>query len=168
VFRLPPILITLLQAPYEEGEPFVDHVVDSGGQAAVNHAFEVPPTTSEQVLDPQKFDIGQGAIDVPRPGPDGSVSNVGVLGQLLMREMLNDGFGFGGGSDEAVDGWGGDKYVTWTDASGASCLRDTFVGDTPMDTSELVDAISKWAEDHNGSITAGPVGAPVTFTVCAG
>jgi len=168
VFRLPPILITLLQAPYEEGEPFVNHVVDTGGQAAVNHAFEAPPTTSEQILDPQKFTAGEGAVDVPAPRSEGQASNVGVLGQLMIREMLSDGAGFGGGFDEAVDGWGGDRYVTWKDASGSSCLRDTFVGDTPNDTAELVDAISNWAEDHNGSITAGAVGAPVTFTVCAG
>jgi len=167
VSQLPPILITLLQAPYEEGEPFVDKVVDTGGQAAVNQGFQVPPTTSEQILDPQKFTVGEGAVDVPAPTPDGKASNVGVLGELLIREMLTGGFGFGSGNDEAVAGWGGDKYVTWTDASGASCLRDTFVGDTPNDTAELVDALSQWAEDHNGTITGGTVGGPATFTVCA-
>jgi len=166
VFRLPPILITLLQAPYEEGEPFVDNAVDAGGQAAVNQAFQTPPTTSEQILDPQKFTSGEGAVDVPPPAPDGKVSNVGVLGELLIREMLTGGLGFGG-NDAAVEGWGGDKYVTWTDASGASCLRDTFVGDTPADTAELVDALTGWASDHDGSVTGG-AGGPATLTVCAG
>jgi len=165
VFRLPPILITLLQAPYEEGEPFVGHVADSGGQAAVNQAFQTPPTTSEQILDPQKFTSGEGAVAVPPPAPDGKVSNVGVLGELLIREMLTGGLGFSG-NDAAVEGWGGDKYVTWTNASGASCLRDTFVGDSPADTAELVDALTGWADDHGGSVTGG-AGGPATLTVCA-
>ena len=167
VFTLPPILITLLQAPYEEGEPFVGHVVDTGGQAAVNQAFQTPPTTSEQILDPQKFTAGEGAVDVPPPTPDGKVSNIGVLGELLIREMLTDGLNFGGGNDQAIEGWGGDKYVTWTDATGRSCLRDTFVGDTPKDTAELVDALTHWADDHDGSV-AGGSGGPATLTVCAG
>ena len=167
VFTLPPILITLLQAPYEEGEPFVGHVVDTGGQAAVNQAFQTPPTTSEQILDPQKFTAGEGAVDVPPPTPDGKVSNVGVLGELLLREMLTGGLGFGNGNDQAVAGWGGDKYVTWKDASGASCLRDTFVGDTPTDTAELVDALTQWANDHDGSVSGGS-GGPASLTVCAG
>jgi hypothetical protein len=72
----------------------------------------------------------------------------------------------GAAIDRAITGWGGDRYVTWTDAAGKTCLRDGFVGDTPKDTQELVQAISQWAGDHNGVVDA-PADGPATFTVCA-
>jgi hypothetical protein len=68
--------------------------------------------------------------------------------------------------DEAVTGWGGDMYVTWLDASGNTCLRDTFVGDTAQDTQQLADALNEWAPDVNASVSA-PAGQPGTFTVCS-
>ena len=167
VFKLPPILLSLLQAPYDEGEPFVDAVLKAGGQPALDKAFATPPITSEQILDPSKFIAGEGPVDVPAPTPEGTASNVGVLGELLLREMLFESLTSGAAVNRAVAGWGGDRYVTWIDAAGSSCLRDTFVGDTPTDTAELVDALTQWASDHNGSVnTAG--GGPPTLTVCAG
>ena len=167
IFRLPQILLTLLQAPYDDGLSFVDDLVSGGGEDAVNHAFTAPPTTSEQIFEPDKYSKGEGAVAVSAPTAEGTAANVGVLGELLLREMLNGSSGLGGDADQAVTGWGGDRYVTWTDASGASCLRDTFVGDTPTDTSELVDALKAWADDHHGSVNA-TGGGPATLTVCSG
>jgi hypothetical protein len=167
VFSLPQVVIDLAQEPYIDGPTLVKDILDAGQRARLDAAFQSPPTTSEQVIDSQKFLAGEGAVPVAFPAADGTVANQGVLGAYMLEELLL-------GSlhttqvDEAIKGWGGDAYVTWIDSTGRTCLRDTFVGDTPRDTGELVDAISNWAEDHNGSITAGPVGAPVSFTVCAG
>jgi hypothetical protein len=167
IFSLPPILLTLLQAPYDAGPPFIDAVLGAGGQTALDHAFTTPPVTSEQILDPSKYLAGEGPVDVPTPTPDGTMSNVGVLGELLLREMLFESLTSGAAVNRAVTGWGGDRYVTWTNSSGASCLRDTFVGDTAADTSELVDAMTTWADDHDGSVDVSESG-PATLTVCAG
>jgi hypothetical protein len=46
----------------------------------------------------------------------------------------------------AVDGWGGDWAVTWTDGP-LACVRADFVGDTASDTDELESALGQWAED---------------------
>lgn len=165
IFRLPSILISLLQAPYDEGEPFVDAVLAAGGQAALDNAFRTPPVSSEQVLEPQRYIAGEVPIEQATPPADGPSLNVGVLGELLLREMLSDASASGSGVPRAVQGWGGDKYVTWSDASGASCLRDTFVGDTPADTSELTDALTRWAGDHHGSVTSSD--GHGTLTVCS-
>ena len=67
--------------------------------------------------------------------------------------------------DEAVTGWGGDMYVTWADASGKTCLRDTFVGDTPEDTQQLADALDG-GRRRAGHRDRAP-GQPGTFTVCS-
>jgi hypothetical protein len=168
VFQLPAILLTLLQAPYDDGPQFVDAVLAAGGQAALDNAFRTPPVSSEQILDPKKYVAGDVPIEVATPAADApSPSNDGVIGELLLREMLFDSLPSSAAVDRAVSGWGGDHYVTWTDASGASCLRDAFVGDTPADTSEMVDAITQWAGDHQATVNTTDPGSP-SFTVCAG
>jgi hypothetical protein len=166
LFDLPPILLTLLQAPYDEGEPFVADLLDSGGQPLLDQSFTAPPLTSEQILDPDRYVAGEAAVSVPAPAADGRPANVGVLGALLIREMLFDFGASGVQVADAVDGWGGDSYVTWVDSAGNSCLRDTFVGDTPADTQELVDAISDWGAVHDALVDA-PADGPATFTVCS-
>jgi hypothetical protein len=166
LFRLPGVLLTLAQAPYDEGPKFVQALLDSGGQAALDNAFVSPPVTSEQILDSKKFLAGEGPVAVPAPTADSSAANVGVLGELLLREMLFESLTSGSEINRTINGWGGDSYVTWTDPAGKTCLRDTFVGDTPLDTQELVRAITQWAGDRNGVVDTAADG-PATFTVCA-
>jgi hypothetical protein len=166
IFRLPPVLLTLAQAPYDQGPPFVQALLAAGGQARLDAAFASPPVTSEQVLDPKRYLAGEGPVAVPNPPADGPAANVGALGELLLREMLFESLTSGSEINRAITGWGGDRYVTWTDAAGKTCLRDAFVGDTPSDTQELVQAIGQWAGDHSGVLDA-PADGAATFTVCA-
>jgi hypothetical protein len=165
IFKLPSILLQLAQAPYDEGPAFVDALLKAGGQPKLDQAFALPPITSEQILDPKRYLTGEGPVAVTAPAADGQVANVGVLGALLMREMFFESLTSGAEVDRAITGWGGDKYVTWIDATGKNCLRDTFVGDTPTDTSELVQAMSQWATDHSAVLDA-PAQGPATFTIC--
>jgi hypothetical protein len=166
VFRLPPILLTLAQAPYDHGPAFVQALLDAGGQTSLDAAFSSLPVTSEQILDPNRFLAGEGPVVVPDPPTDAPAANVGVLGELLLREMLFESLTSGSEIDSAITGWGGDRYVTWTDAAGKTCLRDSFIGDSPADTQEVVRAITQWASDHDGVVDA-PAGGPASFTVCA-
>lgn len=166
IFDLPPILLALAQAPYDDGSLFVNDLLDGGGQARLDDAFGAPPITSEQVLDPERYLIGEGPVPVAAPTADGPSEYVGVLGALLLRELLFDSLPSSAQVQRAVTGWGGDSYVTWTDTAGKACLRDTLVGDTPGDTRELVQAITDWGIDHDAVIDA-PAEGPATFTVCA-
>jgi len=166
IFDLPPVLLTLLQAPYEEGPPLVDDLLDTGGQSRLDGSFAAPPLTSEQVFDPELYVAGEGAVAVPAPAADGEAAHVGVLGALVLREMLFDSLPSSAQVQRAIAGWGGDSYVTWIDSAGNACLRDTFVGDTPGDTLELVQAITEWGADHDAVVDA-PTDGPATFTVCA-
>lgn len=166
IFDLPSILITLVQAPYEEGPPFVEELLDTGGQSRLDDSFALPPVTSEQILHPERYLAGEGPVAVPAPVADGEPANIGVLGALLLRETLFDSLPSDAQVQRAIEGWGGDSYVTWIDSAGKACLRDTFVGDTPGDTRELVQAITEWAADHDAVVDA-PAEGPATFTVCA-
>ncbi|MEY2450645.1 MAG: hypothetical protein QOD92_219 [Acidimicrobiaceae bacterium] len=163
---LPAVLLTLVDFTYSDGSLFVEDLLATGGQAMLDGAFAAPPTTSEQILDPTRFVAGEGPVAVAAPQADGAASNVGVLGALLLREMLFDSLPSVAQVQRAITGWGGDAYATWVDASGKTCLRDTFVGDTQGDTNELVGAITEWGAAHDAVVDA-PAEGPASFTVCA-
>ncbi|HEY2813490.1 MAG TPA: hypothetical protein VGJ03_08520 [Acidimicrobiales bacterium] len=165
VFSLPQALVDIAQEPYTDGPALVSDILDAGQQPRLDAAFQQPPTTSEQVINPDKFLAGEGAVPLPFPAADGTVSNKGVLGAFMFEELLV-GSSQTHGIDQAIDGWGGDEYVTWIGADGKTCLRDTFVGDTPADTAQLANALSEWAPDTGATIDA-PAGQPGTLTVCS-
>src|SRR5581483_11610088 len=166
LFALPEVLIELVQEPYLEGPFVVQDLLDAGDRQQLDSAFVQPPTTSEQIFDTQRYLDGEGAVDVPAPVPDAAASNRGVLGVLFFQELLRGAVPISE-VDQALDGWGGDHYVTWIDtATGTTCLRDTFVGDSPQDTVELATAITDWASGA-GAIVDAPLAQPATFTVCS-
>jgi hypothetical protein len=165
VFSLPQVLIDIAQVPYTDGLLLVQDILDAGQRQRLDAAFQQPPTTSEQVIEPDKFLAGEGAVPVAFPVADGTTSNQGALGAFMFEEMLLGSLNVSR-VDTAIAGWGGDAYVTWIDASGKTCLRDTFVGDTPTDTAELAAALMEWAPDVGATVDA-QFGQAGTFTVCS-
>src|SRR6185369_3555626 len=61
---VPPILTDELLFPYTEGLDFILALNKSGGWDAINAAFKKPPTTSEQILHPDKYLSGEGGQEV--------------------------------------------------------------------------------------------------------
>jgi hypothetical protein len=53
--------------PYLEGLEFVCKLYDRGGWKAVNRAYRKPPTTTAQVLFPERYFAREPAADLPRP-----------------------------------------------------------------------------------------------------
>jgi hypothetical protein len=139
--NIPLVLLELLVAPYEEGEPLVDTILDEAGQERLDAAFAVPPLTSKEVLDPDLFLEGFVARSVTKPPADGDEFDEGAFGQLTL-ELLLDQAGVGDGAD----GWGGDWYVAWDNPDGTTCVRADFAGVTSDDTAELGEALSDWAQ----------------------
>jgi hypothetical protein len=177
LFSIPPVLFELLAAPYLLGPLLVDATIDDGGQERLDAAFTQPPTTSEHVLQPDRYLDGDGPVAVATPTADGDAVDEGVIGALGLAIVLGvsplglPGFG---DPDPAVDGWGGDRYVAWDDLDGrGTCLRAAIVGDTPEDTAELADALREWADDAptttgvDATVEGGADGTPVTLTSCS-
>ena len=147
----PEILLFEIAAPYQLGEVFVAQRIAAGGERAVDAALVDPPDTSEQVLFPELFEERQPRVEVPAPPADGEIVDDGVVGALFLLGLFSTG---GSPVDQtqafrAVQGWGGDWAVTWTDGDTA-CVRADFVGDTPGDTDELETALTAWAESREG------------------
>jgi hypothetical protein len=165
VFKLPGVLLQLLLAPYEEGEPLVRAILGTGGQARLDAAFTAPPSTSEQVIEPNKFLNGEAAVAVTTPTPTAGApaANRGVLGVLLLRQLLDE---TGSVPSSTLAGWGGDQYVTWVDGA-RTCLRDNIVGGDAAATAHLGEALAGWARTNNATVEQSPDGY-LTLTRCTG
>lgn len=148
--RLPQVLLLLLQVPYSEGETFVLRLL-AAGQARLDAAFAAPPVTSEQVLDPEKFLANEGPVAVTPPDPVGGARalNRGVLGSVLFAILFDSA---GSSASPAVEYWGGDQYVTWTDGT-RICVRDVLVGDDDVATTHLGESLALWARTAGNGAT---------------
>jgi len=136
-------LSMLSSFPYEVGEQFVLEILAEGGQERLDQAFVSPPTTSEQILHPERFLNLQKPVSVEPPDADRDPDEEGVFGErglltLLLRDLPEDQ------AWEAADGWAGDYFVAWR-KSGLNCIRLSLVTDSRTDRQELEAALRAWA-----------------------
>jgi hypothetical protein len=168
---IPFVLIEQISLPYALGPDLIDEIVDVGGQAALDGAYAAPPTTSEHLLDPRTFVEGDPPNPVAEPAAGGEVIDRGVLGLLGLIELAGQTPLLGTAAlTEAVLGWGGDRYVAWTDGD-RTCVRLALLGETVQDTDEYEHLLAEIAADPPGGVEASAVpGAgpldPVTYTSC--
>ncbi|HEX2192432.1 MAG TPA: hypothetical protein VHH09_04500 [Acidimicrobiales bacterium] len=160
---LPRVFEVLLAFPYDAGSAFVAALAAAGGPERINAAFANPPSTSEQILHPERFLADEPGKDVTSPVPDGRVVDRGVLGELGLRLLLQEGVDRGAAA-RGADGWGADRYVAWTNGD-QTCVRAHVVMDSPADRDELLDGLRQWAARNPGANVDGA--DPVTLTRCA-
>jgi hypothetical protein len=160
--NVPPVLLSLLAFPYRTGPPLVQSVLEAGGQSRLDAAFAAPPTTSEQLLHPQRFLAGDEAKPVTAPAAGGRVFDRGVWGELGYLLLLAPDLGAASAS-RASGGWGGDRYVAWREGS-RTCVRIAAVMDTDADRAELLSALRRWAGRHDGATVE--AAGPITLTSC--
>jgi hypothetical protein len=161
---VPPVLVSLITAPYDYGEPLVRALLRRGDQTALDNAFRSPPRTSEQVIDTDKLFAGEGALPVDAPPADGAVLDQGMFGELMLRLLLGRSLGQGR-VQRASAGWGGDHYVVWQQGD-AYCLRADFAADSPDDLKELKNALGDTAGALANAQTTEPQPDRVRFTSC--
>ncbi|HEY8059718.1 MAG TPA: DUF6782 family putative metallopeptidase, partial [Acidimicrobiales bacterium] len=61
----PAILLAQQQFVYVTGQEFVESIFDQGGNEAIDRALRRPPTTSEQILEPDDWPDREAVVDVP-------------------------------------------------------------------------------------------------------
>jgi hypothetical protein len=69
--RLPYYLQASTVFPYDDGLTFVCRVFERGGWRAVDRAYRKPPTTSAQIMFPERYFAREGARNAPDPQPPG-------------------------------------------------------------------------------------------------
>jgi hypothetical protein len=160
---LPDYVLVQYAFPFGSGPRFADALMNNGGAARINAAFQAPPVTTEQVIHPDKFVAGEGPKALADPAADGAVIRSGSMGQLMISLMLAQVLD-PGDAESAADGWGADRYVAWQNG-GQTCVRLAITMDTPEKAAELGTALADWATDTPGATVTGQ--GPFTITRCA-
>jgi hypothetical protein len=161
---IPPVLIELISAPYDLGEPLVEQILEQGDQPALDDRFRAPPSTSEQVIDAQKLFAGESAAAVATPPADAPATDEGMFGELMLRMLLQQHYG-GGRVNRAAGGWGGDRYVVWQQGDDY-CIRIDFAMDTPNDVEELRDTLVDLTKELPAAQVDQPQPDQVRLTSC--
>ena len=132
---------------YDAGQTFATALFDEGGYDAIDAAFADPPTSTEQILHPEKYiedrddPIEVGNPDISRDLGDGwELVRGDALGEWDFRIMLEENGIAGSTAESAAEGWGGswfDIYESGDDALGLLTTR----WDSDQDAEEFADAI---------------------------
>ena len=114
---VPDFLVEQLGFAYFRGAAFVERLYSAaGGWNVVNIALRGnPPASTEQVLHPHKYLLGERPLPVTLEGVPGAQwrpASGGSLGEFATGQLLRLGVGEEGARDAAA-GWGGDRYALW-------------------------------------------------------
>ncbi len=127
--RAPAILRETSLFPYREGLAFVSALLASGGFAAVDAAYADPPTSTEQLMHPEKYAAAEAPIVVAVPGGLADALGNGwteagrdTLGEAILGIWLREGGLDATAARAAAAGWGGDRAVMLRGPDGALAL----------------------------------------------
>lgn len=161
----PYVLQAQLTYPYVDGLEFVCHLWNRGGWAAVDAAYADPPTTSAEVLFPDRYGAG-GAVDVTSPSAGGPWevrrdTTWGAAELLWMLEAPGDdpARGPADARDRAAD-WAGGRQVTWQ-ADGATMVALRAV---QQPGGQLCASLGDWASTSWPDATTRAGDATTTWT----
>jgi hypothetical protein len=148
--------------PYQKGLEFVYSLNDRGGYKLVDQAFKNPPSSTEQILHPDKYP-SEKPVDVTLPDlgkilPQGwnQVSN-NELGEWYTYLVLSKGLDakyqlLDSIAKKASAGWGGDRYAVYTDPrSGKVVFLLHTKWDTRNDADEFFRALKEYGQERWGN-----------------
>lgn len=144
----PRYLTRSLLFPYIEGTTFVCHLYGQGGWDAVDDAYDRPPTTTAQILFPERYGAGEEARDpqdprgLPPPWKEHDRRELGAADLLFLFEA--PGADPGRALDRRTDrvrAWGGGEVHMWT--RGPSTAVAVLLVEHP-DGGGLCDSMRTW------------------------
>jgi hypothetical protein len=148
---VPQLLRDTLAFQYQDGTKFVDRLLARGGWPAVDRAQGDPPTSSEQVLHPERYLAA--ARDTPT---EVDVTGTAILTRAGFEPILADTLGeavirvYAGkvllpaDAARVADGWDGDRLVAFTRGDDLVVAWMT-VWDTDRDAIEFAEALPRMA-----------------------
>jgi hypothetical protein len=151
----PAVLRESMLFPYQEGLAFVRALYQRGGWDAVNRAYRDPPTSTEQLLHPERY---LGARDQPQavtvPDVSGRLGGgwrSGVelsFGELDARLLLQGELAVSA-AQAAAAGWDGGRLRTFQ-RGGRSALALRTVWDSTAEAAQFCTAMRGWASGRFG------------------
>jgi len=152
----PAVIRESMLFPYQEGLRFVGQLYQQGGWAAVNRAYRHPPTSTEQLLHPERY---LGRRDQPQPvavpdlsGRLGPGWRPGVelgFGEFDARLLLQ-GELVVTAAETAAAGWDGGRLRTFQRGERTALALRT-VWDSGGEARQFCGAMSRWASGRFGS-----------------
>lgn len=141
----PPYLGESLSFPYESGLTFAQALYQEGGYEAINDSLADPPTSTEQIMHPEKYiderDDPQAVelVDLTGALGDGweqrDTDSIGEFDlSIMLRENSAPDYA------EAAAGWDGGRYAYYA-SDGGSLMAVKTVWDSPADATEFYDAM---------------------------
>lgn len=127
--------------PYQQGLTFTDAVLGTGGLAGIDEIYIDPPTTTEQILDHDKYVAGEGPLDLPPTATELSgwdIHDEGSFGEWGLRLVLGESLP-AGEATQAAAGWGNDRYTVFARGDDVAIVLH-YIGDAERDAEELADA----------------------------
>ena len=155
---VPPALVSYFGAPYALGDSLLGYLDMTGGNKAVNDAFQRPPATGEQLLDPFVFAVHRESDTPPAPvvaRGDKSFDDV-EIGSVDLYLMLASRLGVRPAL-QAADRIGGTSSVEFVH-DGRTCVQVAVSGNLPGDNEALLPAFQAWAN----KLPAGAASAAAT------
>jgi hypothetical protein len=153
LLRLPDVVRAHLALPGEAGVAFVDEVVEDGGYAALDMAYDPAPASMEQVLHPERFAAREPVRSVPELAVtiDGYTTvDDGSYGEWRLRLLIQDAIP-PGLVTQTVTGWGGDAHQLLVNGDEMVFVY-IYGGDTEDDAIEVAQAFLALAR---GPLAAG-------------
>ncbi|MDQ3623437.1 MAG: hypothetical protein M3463_13265 [Verrucomicrobiota bacterium] len=113
--KAPRFLRETLMFPYLRGQEFCAAIFGRGGYAAISKAYERPPSSSAQILHPEKYLLDPREepleiawADLTWNGRPAIVDN--VVGEFGVRVLVSEWVDSAAG-EKAARGWRGDRYL---------------------------------------------------------
>jgi hypothetical protein len=155
---VPPFMVDLQLWPYTAGQSFVTALDGRGGTAEIDAALRRFPTTTEQILHPERFpgDAPPARVDVPDLsrafGPGWGDLDVMQVGEAWLAAMLGLRLD-SAAADAAAAGWDGGLYRAFTDGADAAVVLAT-AWDSAADADAFAQALREWldAEEQWGVV----------------
>lgn len=144
---IPSWMVAQLEFPYVAGTEFVSQLWASGGWVSVDAAYADPPTSTEQVIHPQKYVDAEAPGDITVPElANGLASDLGgtwtdanhtTIGEATIAIWL-EALGVSSQSAKvAAAGWGGDSLAVASGPDGAWSLAWLIAWDNPTEATEF-------------------------------
>jgi hypothetical protein len=144
----PPFLERSFSFPYDQGADFALYLWQKGGWEELNKAYDNPPSTTEQILHPEKYLAGEEAEDLKLPdlsddlGKDWEQLDDDVFGEFDVYNYLLTILGDEGVASAAAAGWGGGRITLYSDKDFTDrvLVHIVLTWDSPNDALEFFQA----------------------------
>jgi len=152
--RIPAIVQAQITFSAIQGTQFVTSMQLGGGWEAVNSGFADPPTSTEQILHPEKYTAHEAPVAVELPAD--LAKRMGSGWSTVMSDTMGEhqtaiwlGSGTVAAATDASAGWGGDRITYLSGPKGGWAIAWHTVWDTKEDAAEF-DVTAKTAVEKAG------------------